>query len=345
MSYKRLFTTKNIIFSALVIALLFLLPKISGILMLFFGAYVIACALNPYVTELTKRMKRGAASTIVVLTSILALIALFVPIFFVAFKEIRTFMITLPQKTTDAITFLTNSQVYGYKFTDFIDFENILGNSAMFAQNLVNKSLNFTVGLFQLLVILVALTMIVYYILLDKTYLKNKFIQFFPPDLKNKASEILTAISSKVGAYVRAQLLSMTAVAIMVMIVMLVLKIDYATLLGLISGVLDIIPILGPSIALCVILLVAYPLGITKIILVIAGFLLVQQMSNYVVRPVLFGKMMSLHPLMIFLSLFLCDQFLGFWGVILSPAIAATVCVLVDELYLDQINVKANNET
>ena len=47
---------------------------------------------------------------------------------------------------------------------------------------------------------------------------------------------------------------------------------------------------------------------------------------------------MQLHPLMIFLALFLAEQFLGFWGVILSPAIAATICVLIDELYLAPIN-------
>ena len=47
---------------------------------------------------------------------------------------------------------------------------------------------------------------------------------------------------------------------------------------------------------------------------------------------------MQLHPLMIFLALFLAEQFLGFWGVILSPAIAAMICVLIDELYLAPIN-------
>ena len=49
---------------------------------------------------------------------------------------------------------------------------------------------------------------------------------------------------------------------------------------------------------------------------------------------------MELHPLMIFLALFLAEEFLGFWGVILSPAIAATICVLIDELYLNPINQK-----
>ena len=138
----------------------------------------------------------------------------------------------------------------------------------------------------------------------------------------------------------------MAAVGIMMSVVLVILGVEYSTLLGLITGILDIIPILGPTIALGIIILVAYPAGLIKIILIVVGFLLVQQISNYIVRPVLFGKLMELHPLMIFLALFLAEQFLGFWGVILSPAIAATVCVLLDELYLTHMNlkIKDNNE-
>lgn len=337
---KRFWTSKNIIFTVLVIALLLVFPKIVGILMLFFGSYVIACALNPFVTKLMNKMSRPLASSIVMFSSILAIIALFIPIFFVAFKEIKTFMVTLPDKITEFANFLMNFKINGSKLPDMIDVDAILNNSSDVAQNIVNHSLTITAGIIQAVVILVAMTMIVYYILIDKAYLKAKFLEFFPPDLKDKAQDILSTISSKVGKYVRAQILSMVAVGIMVSIVLVIFRVEYSTLLGLISGILDIIPILGPSIALGVILLVAYPLGLTKLILIVLGFLAVQQISNYVVRPVLFGKMMSLHPLMIFLALFLAQQFLGFWGVILSPAIAATVCVLIDELYLKPINLK-----
>ncbi len=339
---KRFWTSKNLIFTGLVIVLLLILPKIVGILMLFFGAYVIACALNPYVTKLMVKMKnRTAASSLVILSSVLAIIALFIPIVFVAYKEIKTFLITLPEKITDVTNFLLHAEFYGHKIPEMLDPETILGNSSSFAQGLVNQSWSLTVSLFQLLMVSVALTMIVYYILVDKAYLKKKFLQFFPPDLKDKADEILTNISNKVGGYVRAQILSMAAVGVMMAVVLVVLGVEYATLLGLITGILDIVPILGPTIALGIIILVAYPAGLVKIILIIIGFLLVQQISNYVVRPVLFGKLMELHPLMIFLALFLAEQFLGFWGVILSPAIAATICVLIDELYLAPINLKA----
>lgn len=339
---KRFLTSKNLIFTGLVIVLLLILPKIVGILMLFFGAYVIACALNPYVTKLMIKMKnRTAASSIVILSSVLAIIALFIPIVFVAYKEIKTFLITLPEKITDVTNFLLHAEFYGHKIPEMLAPETILGNSSSFAQGLVNQSWSLTVSLFQLVMISVALTMIVYYILVDKAYLKKKFLQFFPPDLKEKADEILTNISNKVGGYVRAQILSMAAVGVMMAVVLVVLGVEYATLLGLITGILDIVPILGPTIALGIIIIVAYPAGLMKIILIIIGFLLVQQISNYVVRPVLFGKLMELHPLMIFLALFLAEQFLGFWGVILSPAIAATICVLIDELYLAPINLKA----
>ena len=298
---KRFWTTKNIIFTILVIVLLLMLPKIAGILMLFFGAYVIACALNPYVSKLMVKMKnRTVAASLVLFSSIAAIIALFIPIVFVAYKEIRTFWVTMPQKIADFSNFFMNTQIYGHKLQDMIDTDTILGNSPSFAQGVVNQSLSLTVSLFQLVMISVALTMIVYYILVDKTYLKQKFLEFFPPDLKDKANEILTNISNKVGGYVRAQIISMAAVGVMMAIVLVFLGIEYATLLGLVTGLLDIVPILGPTVALGIILLVAYPAGLLKIILIVIGFLTVQQVSNYVVRPVLFGKLMELHPLMIF---------------------------------------------
>lgn len=348
--FKRLWTTKNIIFSILVIALLFLLPKISGILMLFFAAYVIACAMNPYVVKLSAKMDRNAASSLVILGAIASILALFLPIFFVAYKEIKTFLLFFPQKLTNVTNYLLNATFYGHRLSDMLDLNSIMNSSSDVAKGLVDHSWSLTVGIFQLIMVSVALTMIVYYILVDKSYLKGKFIEFFPQNLKSKAEEILSAISSKVGGYVRAQILSMVAVGIMMTIGLVFLRVEYPILLGLITGILDIIPMLGPTIALAVILLVAYPLGLLKIVLIIIAFLVVQQLSNYIVRPVLFGKFMALHPLMIFFALFVSEQFLGFWGVILSPAIAATICVLIDELYIRPINqvaeieLKENNE-
>ena len=287
-------------------------------------------------------MNRNLASMIAVLCSCIAIFALFIPILLMTYKEVRAFLINLPEKISTLITYINSTTVFGKKLSDLLSTNNMLANQSDIAGNLVNQSWNFTMGIFEVAVIAVALMMIVYYLLVDKDYLRKKFIEFFPQDIKDKANQILISISNKVGGYVGAQLLSMAAVGIMTTIFLVMLGVNYSLLLGLITGILDIVPLVGPTLAIGIILLVAYPFGIIKAILIIAAFLLVQQLSNYIVRPILFGKYMQLHPLMIFLALFLAQQFLGFWGVILSPAIAATVGVLIDELYLNQIN--ENNE-
>lgn len=335
---KKMFTFKNIIFLLLVVLILYFLPKFVNILLLFFAAYVIACALNPIVGKMEIKIGRHFSAITAVFCTCIAIFALFIPILFMTIKEVKIFLLGLPEKISSFALFLNSNQIFGKNLSEYISIDNLLPNKAEFAGNLVNQSWSLTVGIFEIAVIAIALMMIVYYLLVDKEYLRAKFVEFFPQNLKGKASDILQIISTKVGGYVTAQILSMTAVGIMTTIFLAVMDIQYAILLGLITGILDIIPIAGPTIAVAIILLVASPLSLSKVILVILLFLAVQQISNYIVRPLVFSKWMQLHPLMIFLALFLAQQFLGFWGVILSPAIAATVCVLINELYLTPIN-------
>ncbi len=335
---KNFWTTKNVIFLILAIILLLFLPQISGILLLFFASYVIAAALNPYVNKLQNKMSRGLATTIVLTGCTVAVIALFLPIFVIAFKEIRVFVTMLPEKLAALSDFILAQKFNGQSISDLVDLSSILGSSTNLAQNIFNQSVNITMGFTQVIIVAFAIFMIVFYLLVDKSYLRTKFLEFFPPNLKDAASNILSSITLKVGSYVRAQILSMITVGIMVMLSLILLRVEYALLLGLISGILDIIPILGPTIAVALIILVAAQAGWIKVILAIVAFLVVQQISNYMIRPFLFGKFMALHPLMVFFSLFVAQQFLGVWGVILAPAIAATICVLIDELYLIPIN-------
>lgn len=338
---KRLLNVKTAIFAILIIAFLAVIPKIVGLLMLLFASFVFAAAFNPFVNNLQKRIRtRAGASFIVLSIVILVLFALILPIVIMGVKEIELLISILPQKILALYNMVVKASIFGYKVTELVPMDNLLNSSTDIAQSIVNNSINFTMSLFQTCFVLLALAMFVYYIMVDKDYLKAKFLEFFPPNIKEKADSILHDITTKVGNYIRAQLLSMIAVGVMVAVVCAILGIDYPVLLGLISGICEIIPVLGPSIAVAVIVMIAFPLGWIKIVIAIALFLAVQQISNYMIRPFLFGKFMSLHPITILVALFVSEQFLGVWGVILSPAIAATVCVLFDELYLQPINAK-----
>ena len=338
---KNLFAMKNLILLAVILALFLIYPKLAGIFLLFFAAFVIACALNPYVNLMEKKFKsRTLASGVAVIAGSVAIFMLFIPVLVMTIREGLIFLNSLPQKIAVLTKLYNSTVIFGKKLSEIFSINSIISNSTDVAGSLFNRSWSFTMGIFGVAVISIALMMIVYYLLADKIYLKKKFLEFFPPEMKEKAGQILKNISVKVGGYVTAQILSMLAVGLMTTVLLFFMKIDYAVVLGLIAGVLDIVPIVGPTIAVGLILLVGAPLSLVKAIIIIALFIGIQQFSNYVVRPLVFGKWMALHPLMLFLALFLAEIFLGFWGVILSPAIAATACVLIDELYLKPLNSK-----
>lgn len=338
MVLKEHITAKNIIFLILVLLSIKFLTQITGIALLFFASYVIACSLTPIADKFETKMNRPLAVTLVLFITLIVSIAFFVPIIFVALKQIQGFVAVLPKQLDLLQDFILNHRFYGYKLHELVNFDSLLRSSSAMASGILNQSINLTIGIFQGIMFFLAICMIVFYFLMDKDVLKKGFIRFFPEHMKEKANFIIANISSKVGGYVIAQILSMVAVGLLTTIGLFFLKVDYALLLGLITGILDIIPIVGPTIALILCLIMTYQMGPIGIALVIIMFLLAQWIAANLVRPIVFGKFLNLHPLVIIFALLVCAQFFGVWGVILAPAIAAMVCVLLDELYLKPVN-------
>jgi predicted PurR-regulated permease PerM len=66
-------------------------------------------------------------------------------------------------------------------------------------------------------------------------------------------------------------------------------------------------------------------------------FIVAQLVENNFVRPYVFGKFLNLHPLLIYMFIFIAAKYIGVIGVVFAPAIAATVAVLVEELYMKSL--------
>ena len=185
---------------------------------------------------------------------------------------------------------------------------------------------------------MIAATIITYYFMADKEQVRDGALSLFPDNLKEKASNIIASISTKIGGYVVAQIATISSVGIIMTIGLMLIGMEYALLLGLITAILDIIPVIGPAIALIICLITAFKSGTLAMLLVLIVFAVAQIVENNLVRPFIFGKILNLHPLIIYLFLFITAQYLGIIGVIFAPAIAATVCVLIEELYIKSIN-------
>lgn len=338
MFFKNYITVKNIIF--LIVAILFIkfIGMISGIAMMFFASYVLACSLNPLVEILSRRMKRPMAATLVITGMIAIFVAFFLPVIIIASKQINSFIQVLPGHIAALKTFILNKTILGQKIVDMIDIPSFIQPISDFTTNLVNQSINATIGLASGLIYVMTMCILMYYFIVDKKMIRKTFLMLFPKPMKKKADRIVETISQKIGGYIVATGVTMLSVGIVFTVCLLLLKVDYAVLLGLIATVLDIVPVVGPAIAFIICIVMCYQMGPLTLVLIALAFFLAQWVENNFVRPYVFGKFLDIHPLMVFFSIFVTAKFLGVIGVIFAPAIAATACVILEELYIKPIN-------
>ena len=142
------------------------------------------------------------------------------------------------------------------------------------------------------------------------------------------------------GGYVFAQTMAVLSVFVVNAVGLLIFRNPYAISIAVIAAILDIVPVIGPAVAIVICLIGVYEFGLKVLIITLVIMVLAQLVENNLVRPYAFSKLMDLHPTIIFLSLILGGKYFGFIGVLFGPAMAATICVLLDELYVKNIKEK-----
>lgn len=333
----KLLTSKNIIVFIIVLAIITLSIFSLDILMMLFASFVITCAINPVINKLEKFIPRVWAVTLVLLALILASFLIIVPLVSISIREATALISNFPN-VIDNIDDLLNFKIFDKSISSFITFDSLKAPLAQGAQSIIENSILAGKWIANFLTTTLAISIMVFYFSYDEKRLKDKFIEFFPKNQKDHALKIFENIASKVGNYVFAQGIAMVFVGALTTLGLLLIHNNHAFLLGFITCIFDIIPVVGPAIAVGLGLITSVSQGFLYVLLTFAIYMIAQWAQNQLLRPIVFGKLLNMHPLLIIVSLLIAARFLGFWGVILSPAIASVICVLVDELYLNRIN-------
>ena len=309
----------------------------KDITLMVFASFVISCSLNPLVDKLSKKMKRNLASALVLGLFILAIFLFIIPIIFIGVQQIGLFAESLPRYINNINEYLSKSQT----LVNFgLDKTSVLGFLSSALNNLAKSFSSAVVvvkGFGSALVYILISTIFTYFFMADKDKVKETFLRFFPIDMRGRVEEIIGIIAKKMGGYITAQVYAIASVGVVMTIGLMLFQIDYAILLGLITAISDIIPVVGPAIALVICILATYEGGIIPVIGVLLSFAAAQIIENNFVRPYAFSKLLNIHPLLIFLFLFIAAKYFGIVGALFAPAIAAFVCVLIEELYMKNI--------
>jgi predicted PurR-regulated permease PerM len=145
---------------------------------------------------------------------------------------------------------------------------------------------------------------------------------------------IVKRIGKFVPWWVGTTLLGMFTIGLLVFLLMwLIFGFMDALVLGLIAGVLEAIPFLGPILSAVPAILLALGQGGITPLWVLLAYIAVQAVENNVILPFIVARGMKLHPLALIFSMLLCVAAFGVLGVLVAAPLVAIVAILHDELY------------
>ncbi|KRL58890.1 hypothetical protein FC69_GL000019 [Latilactobacillus fuchuensis DSM 14340 = JCM 11249] len=184
-----------------------------------------------------------------------------------------------------------------------------------------------------IVIAIVTMPFILFFMLKDGHRLKAYLMHFFPNRVRATTGQVLHEINGQVSQYIRGQLTVAFWVAIMFTAGYWIVGMKYALTLGILAGILNLIPYLGSFLAMVpsvIIALFISPLMLVKVLIV---FAIEQTLEGRLVSPLVLGSKMAMYPVTTIIVLLASGKLFGLAGVILGIPVYAIIKILVSHLF------------
>jgi predicted PurR-regulated permease PerM len=334
------FRPRTILTSALVLVgvavVLWVMWVSRRVLVWTFVSVFLAVALSPAVEAFQRRglQRRGAAAAVVyllVIAVIAGLGALFVP---TLIQQVNDFVQAVPGYVED----LTRGRgPLGFLETKYRVVERVqeavegngsgrLAGGATAALDVTRSVLTFVAGV-------VTIAFMTFFMLLEGPAWRDRLIALLPRGRQARAEAMAHEISRTIGGYVTGNLLISFIAGIATTLVLLLVGVPFALALGLLVAILDLIPLAGATLGAIIVTLVALTDSVTSALIVLAFFVVYQQLENHLLQPIVYGRTVKLSPLAILVSVLIGAEVAGVIGALGAIPVAGTIhIVLVDWL-------------
>lgn len=212
----------------------------------------------------------------------------------------------------------------------------LLGSVVTFGSNLMSLLIAFVLSI---------------YLLKDSEYFKELwrkafFLIFRESRMGKYIQHGLRVTDDTFSKYFKGQLTEACIVGILSTIVLMIIGIDYALIIGIISGICNMIPYIGPlvgtALAAIMALLSGSPL---KVLYSIIGMQVVQQVDNNLLAPKVVGKSVGLHAVFTMMAIIIGGSQGGLIGMLIGVPIAATLKTLISDWYDENFSQKFQDST
>jgi len=143
---------------------------------------------------------------------------------------------------------------------------------------------------------------------------------------------VLAGITRTIRGYVTGNLLISLIAGVVAYVTLMVVGVPYALPLAVLVAVLDLIPLVGATLATVLAAAVALGEGVWPCLIVVAVFIVYQQLENHLLQPVIYGRTVQLSPLVVLISILIAGSIAGIIGALIAIPIAGSLQVVLIEL-------------
>ena len=164
-----------------------------------------------------------------------------------------------------------------------------------------------------------------FYLSLTRDGVERFLLAVLPKSAETSALRIYERSMRKIGFWFRSQLFLSLIIGGMTLVTLLVLGVKYALLLALLTAVFEIVPYIGPIIAgsaATIAALVTTPGEVTLALYTLIAFVVIHQIESHVLVPLVIGRNVGLHPVIVIIALLLGYEIGGFLGIVISVPVA-----------------------
>lgn len=316
-------TYKTIVFTvALLIGLRFLI-QIREIITLIFLSIILLSALLKPVEWLNSRKVPRVLSVLLVYIVLIIIISLTVGIIVPPLlTQSADFISKLPQ-----IASAINNTVIFYK----IPVEDVSAVVTQQFEQIVGNFISITRAIFSSIFVLLTIFVFTFYMLLEWKSFVRLIASPFSGKQEKKIANVVVKVENGLGRWVRGQLILSLIVGVLTYIGLTILGIPFALPLALIAGIFEIIPIIGPIIASIPAILVGLTVAPFLGLAVASLFLIIQQLENNLIVPMVMSKVIGLQPPVVIVALLIGVKLAGIGGAFLAVPILVVAKIIVKE--------------
>lgn len=187
-----------------------------------------------------------------------------------------------------------------------------------------------TSGIFEFILVFLLGPVVAFYLLIDLPNVQQRLLGLVPRRDRAEAAYVGRRLNAAVGGFLRGQLLVAIIVGVMMSFGYWAIDLPFWLLIGVVGGVLNIVPFLGPWVGGILGVLIALTTAdLSTAIWAAIVAVIVQQIDNNFVSPSVLRATVRLHPAVTLLVLVLAGAVAGFWGIVIAVPLTAAIKIIV----------------